>query len=165
MRLIKQTILVFQEGRSDKVYEVDLCEVGQDRYVVNFRYGRRGTNLKEGAKTTTGVSLTEAEKVFDSLVAEKTRKGYRDASSPTAGRPSVKRPQVVKIIDDEARKQVVLKRFADEKPANIFKKKAIWSLDRAIWRAGELKIKEAAPFLLKFIGSGKPLRDYCICWA
>jgi predicted DNA-binding WGR domain protein len=165
MRLIKQTILVFQEGRSDKVYEIDLCEVGQDRYVVNFRYGRRGTNLKEGAKTTTGVSLTDAEKVFANLVAEKTKKGYRDASSPTAGRPGVKRPQVVKIIDDEARKQVVLKRFADEKPASIFKKKETWPLDRAIWRAGELKIKEAAPFLLKFIGSGKPLRDYCVCWA
>ncbi len=165
MRLIKQTNLVFQEGRSDKVYEVDLCEVGPDRYMVNFRYGRQGTNLKEGAKTTSAVSLTEAEKVFASLVAEKTKKGYRDALSPTADAQSVKKPQAVKTTDTEARKQVVLKRFADEKSASIFKKKPTWSLDRAIWRAGELKIKEAAPFLLKFIGSDKPLRDYCICWA
>src|SRR5215468_331715 len=75
MKLIRQTKLVFQEGRSDKVYEVDLCEVGANRYVVNFRYGRRGANLKEGAKTAQPVALAEAEKVFASLVAEKTRKG------------------------------------------------------------------------------------------
>jgi predicted DNA-binding WGR domain protein len=165
MRLIQQTQLVFQEGRSDKVYEVDLCEVGPDRYVVNFRYGRRGTNLKEGAKTTSAVSLIEAEKIFASLVVEKTRKGYREASNPAADPQRLKRPQIVKTTDEDARKQVVLKRFADEKPSNIFKKKEVWSLDRAIWRAGELKMKEASPYLLKFLGSGKPLRDYCICWA
>ena len=39
MKLIKQTSLHFREGNSDKVYEIDLCEVGADAYVVNFRYG------------------------------------------------------------------------------------------------------------------------------
>jgi hypothetical protein len=39
MKLIKQTRLVFVEGKSDKVYEVDLCEVGANQFVVNFRYG------------------------------------------------------------------------------------------------------------------------------
>jgi predicted DNA-binding WGR domain protein len=165
MKLIKQTILVFQEGRSDKVYEIDLCEVGQNRYVVNFRYGRRGTDLKEGAKTTSPVALAEAEKVFAALVAEKTKKGYRDASTLAATTQGAKKAQTVRTTDDEARKQAVLKRFADENTTGIFKKKQTWSLDRAIWRAGELKIKEAAPLLLKFIGSDKALRDYCICWA
>jgi len=165
MKLIKQTILVFQEGRSDKVYEIDLCEVGQNRYVVNFRYGRRGTDLKEGAKTTSPVALAEAEKVFAALVAEKTKKGYRDASTLAATTQGTKKAQTVRTTDDEARKQAVLKRLADENAAGIFKKKQTWSLDRAIWRAGELKIKEATPLLLKFIGSDKALRDYCICWA
>ncbi|HSE96722.1 MAG TPA: hypothetical protein VLD57_00540, partial [Blastocatellia bacterium] len=64
MKLIRQTILVFREGRSDKVYEVDLCEVGADRFVVNFRYGRRGTNLKEGTKTSSAVLREAAEKVY-----------------------------------------------------------------------------------------------------
>jgi len=48
VKLIKQVSLYFQEGRADKVYEVDLCEVGPGQYVVNFRYGRRGTALKDG---------------------------------------------------------------------------------------------------------------------
>jgi predicted DNA-binding WGR domain protein len=165
MKLIKQTILVFQEGRSDKVYEIDLCEVGQNRYVVNFRYGRRGTDLKEGAKTTKPVGLAEAEKTFAALVAEKTKKGYRDTSSPAALTKGAKKAQTIRTTDEEARKQAVLKRLTDENATGIFKKKHTWSLDRAIWRAGELKIKEATPLLLKFIGSDKPLRDYCICWA
>jgi hypothetical protein len=93
MKLIKQTILVFQEGRSDKVYEIDLCEVGPNRYVVNFRYGRRGSDLKEGAKTTSAVPLAEAEKVFATLVAEKnwSRKRPKKAIAMLPVRLSVRR--------------------------------------------------------------------------
>ena len=40
-----------------------------------------------------------------------------------------------------------------------------WPLERAIWRAGELKIREATPLLIQLIGTGEPLRDYCIAWA
>ena len=61
MQLIKRTTLHYQEGTSDKVYEVDLCLVGADRYVVNFRYGRRGATLKEGVKTEQPVTLAQAE--------------------------------------------------------------------------------------------------------
>ena len=48
MKLIKRKTLHYQKDSSDKVYEVDLCEVAEDKYLVNFRYGRRGANLKEG---------------------------------------------------------------------------------------------------------------------
>jgi predicted DNA-binding WGR domain protein len=168
MKLVKQTKLVFQEGRSDKVYEVDLCEIGQDRFVVNFRYGRRGANLKEGVKTDGAVSRVEAERAFDSLVAEKTRKGYRDAASqaPTSNQPGAewgaKKSAAVSAADtQEARKQAVLKRLTE---GDASRKKG-WSLNRAIWRAGELQLKEAAPLLVKLIGSGDALRDYCIVWA
>lgn len=75
MKLIKQTTLVFREGGSDKIYEVDLCEVGADSYVVNFRYGRRGANLKEGAKTVAPVARSAADKTFQDLVDSKTKKG------------------------------------------------------------------------------------------
>src|SRR6185503_15663422 len=84
MILVKQTLLVFREGSSDKVYEVDLCDVGQDRYVVNFRYGRRGTILKEGTKTSKAVTLAEAERAFKALVASKLKKGYRAAGAADA---------------------------------------------------------------------------------
>ena len=52
MKLLQQVELLFQEGKSDKVYEVDLLEVSPGQCVVNFRYGRRGSTLKEDRKST-----------------------------------------------------------------------------------------------------------------
>ncbi|NQU24071.1 MAG: WGR domain-containing protein, partial [Candidatus Nealsonbacteria bacterium] len=85
MKLVKQVLLAFQEGTSDKVYEVDLCEVSGTggapaRYVVNFRYGRRGTALRDGTKTLAPVLREQAERIFTTLVASKVDKGYRYAA-------------------------------------------------------------------------------------
>ena len=88
MKLIRQTVLVYREGSSDKVYEVDLCEVGAEAFVVNFRYGRRGSRLKEGVKTVSPVPRAEAEKVFQDLVGSKTRKGYREVNAQAAEPPA-----------------------------------------------------------------------------
>ena len=84
MKLVKQVILFYREGSSDKVYEVDLCEVGVGRYVVNFRYGRRGAVLKEGTKTATPVALAAAEREFNDLVESKRKKGYQEIADPVA---------------------------------------------------------------------------------
>ncbi|HXG67068.1 MAG TPA: HEAT repeat domain-containing protein, partial [Blastocatellia bacterium] len=176
MKLIQQSILVFQEGRSDKVYEVDLCEVGAGRYVVNFRYGRRGANLKEGTKTTTALPRADAEKIYNDLVDSKLRKGYQAAGSQAAARASAPKPMAAPS-DPDARNQAILNRLADPNRKAPAKSKAVsrvlanrkpekfWPLERAIWRAGELKIKAAAPLLINLIGSGGALRDYCIAWA
>ncbi len=153
MKLIKKTTLHYQQGSADKVYEVDLCEITPGSYVVNFRYGKRGGNLKEGTKTTKAVTLVKAQQVFDKLVAEKTKKGYQDiGATPTP------KKQVKSTTDKQARKQAILHRLENNAPST-------WKLERAIWRAGELKISEATPLLIKLIGTGEPLRDYCIAWA
>jgi predicted DNA-binding WGR domain protein len=81
LRLIRQAILAYQQGNSDKVYEVDLCEVGPDQFVVNFRYGRRGATLRDGTKTATAVSEAAAVSIFEELVASKEAKGYRQPGS------------------------------------------------------------------------------------
>lgn len=158
MKLVQQTCLYFQQGSSDKVYEVDLCEVGANQYVVNFRFGRRGAALKEGTKTTAPVIRTEADKIFNALVAEKTKKGYVPAGTP----PPPPKPKVTinKNTNPDARKQAVLAHLTAAKSG-----KPKWPLSRVIWRAGELKIAEAAPLLIGLIGSGDALRDYCIAWA
>ncbi|MBV6621668.1 MAG: WGR domain-containing protein [Rivularia sp. (in: Bacteria)] len=153
MKLIKRKTLHYQKDASDKVYEVDLCEVAEDKYLVNFRYGRRGANLKEGTKTTQPVALTKAEQVFDKLVGEKTRKGYVDTSAAS----SVTTSQPVATVNNP-RIQAILNRLADDKPST-------WKLERAIWKAGELKVTDATPLLIDLLGTGKDLRDYCIAWA
>src|SRR4051812_3888058 len=96
MRLLNQVRLEFREGTSDKVYEVDLCEVGPGQFVVNFRYGRRGSALRDGSKTPAPVSQAQAQQIFDSLVAEKRGKGYRDTAgtTPAAAVPTPAPPPV-----------------------------------------------------------------------
>ena len=158
MKLIQQTSLYFQQGSSDKVYEVDLCEVGAHQYVVNFRFGRRGAALKEGAKTTAPVARAEADKIFHALVAEKTKKGYVPAGTPPP--PPKPKATINKNANPDARKQAVLAHLTAAS-----QKKPRWPLTRVIWRAGELKIAEVTPLLTGLIGSGDALRDYCIAWA
>jgi predicted DNA-binding WGR domain protein len=169
MKLMRQTILYLREGTSDKVYEVDLCETGPERYVVNFRYGRRGANLKESTKTVKPVPLAAAEKIFNELVAAKTKKGYRDISSGQTSSASTRKQST--HSDADARAQAVLNRLNEAGGSGlqqVIRKltgQEKWPLERVIWRAGELKLRAAAPALISLIGSGNALRDYCIAWS
>ncbi len=157
MKLIRQTKLHFKEGNSDKLYEVDLCEINGN-YVVNFRYGRKGTELKEGTKTTLPVNQAEAEKIFQKLVDEKTRKGYHVVGGQTE---TVDKPKVAVVLNDDsaARNDWILSQLSEAKAKSNPK------IERNIWRAGELSIKQAAPFIANLIGTAQELRDYCCVWA
>jgi len=68
--------LYFKQGSSDKVYTASLEEVENNRFVVNFAYGRRGATLTTGTKTKTPVDYASAKKTYDKLVKSKTSKGY-----------------------------------------------------------------------------------------
>ena len=154
MKLAKRVSLHHRASNSDWVYEIDLCQIDRDKYLVNFRSGRRGQKFKEGSKTVKALSLIEAEKIFNKLIADKKNQGYRDvdklesAIASKTDTDNFQDPRHLAIIDRLAKRN-------EEK----------WPLDRVIWRAGELKIKNAVPLLLQLIGTGKPLRDYCIAWA
>lgn len=68
----------------DKIYEVDLRKnLSNGGWEVLFRYGRRGTKLKDGCKneTKTGyrkMSYATALFTYDELVNKKKREGYDD---------------------------------------------------------------------------------------
>lgn len=162
MKLIRQVNLSFAKGNSDKVYEVDLCEVGVGQFVVNFRYGRRGSSLRDGTKTPAPVDRANAEKIFDDLVASKTKKGYSEsgsAASPSipATAKSVSEPNASSMSDPVA--LAILNRIAKgPEPSN-------WKLSRAVWRAGELRLREAEVLIAQLIGTGDAMLDYCIAWS
>ncbi|ELS32438.1 MULTISPECIES: WGR domain-containing protein [Pseudanabaena] len=119
MQIIKRTTLLYQAGSSAKVYEIDLCQVGDNRYVVNSRYGKQGAVLKENSETVTAVSLEQAQKLCDRLVNAKVNKGYRDAtgeteatSTPIAIPPPIASPLPIEIpVDSDARSQAILNRL------------------------------------------------------
>ncbi|MGK7928525.1 MAG: WGR domain-containing protein, partial [Spirulina sp.] len=162
MELVNRKILLYQAGRSQKIYQVDLYQIEGDRYLVNFRYGRRGKQLKEGSKTVDPVTRQKAERIFNQLVSSKLASGYRDVSeesnieyiAPTPSPP----PRQQLSSSEDPRHQAILNRLADRSDRK-------WPLDRVIWRAGELKISEATPYLIALLGTGTDLRDYSILWA
>lgn len=154
MKLTKQIRLFYKQGNSDKVYEVDLCEVGSCLYIVNFRYGRRGKALREGTKTDSPVELAKAEKIYDDLVKSKTKKGYQ-TTLPTDEEPTLSTPP--KHVDKSARENAIIQRLQEEQTSD-------WSLERIIWRVGELRMISAIPAVLDYVGRSV-LCDYCIAWA
>ena len=63
------------EGSSDKIYRVAIEKSG-DGFSVNFAYGRRGTALNTGTKTSAPVPYDEAVAIYLKLVESKISKGY-----------------------------------------------------------------------------------------
>lgn len=157
-------MLYLREGTSDKVYEVDLCEAGEGEFVVNFRYGRRGTTLREGTKTTFPVSRAEAEVVYEKLVESKTSKGYSTSAPEVAVKPVQRSADASRSIALDPRGHRVLRYLraaavGNEEPAES------WSLSRILWRAGEMELHEAAPFLAKIASDGDAMHDVSLAWA
>ncbi len=90
IKAIKQIELFYQEGSSDKVYNATIVKDG-DAYTVKVAWGRRGGGLNEGSKAVR-VPLAAAQKKYDSLVREKTNKGYQPITTevkPAAVAPPV----------------------------------------------------------------------------
>jgi bifunctional non-homologous end joining protein LigD len=99
--------LFYREGSSDKVYLASL-EEKSGGWVVNFSFGRRGSTLQSGTKTSSPVPFDKAKGIYDKIVGEKMAKGYTQAeggkpyvSSENAGRVSGLLPQLLNMVDDE----------------------------------------------------------------
>lgn len=158
MKLIQQRKLFFKEGNSDKVYEIDLCELSANEYLVNFRYGRRGGALKEGTKTATALPFDKAEQIFAALENEKRNKGYQTETETFIELPSLD------TIDLHSKNGAILQRLQDAMEGkNSFK--TAWKTSRVIWKAGELEIEEATPFILKLATKGDEMQAYASLWA
>ena len=163
MRFIQQASLWFSEGASDKVYEVDLCEMAAGQFVVNFRYGRRGMALREGTKTTLPVSEAQARKIYDQLVGSKTRVGYQEAGVPA---PTVVAPSpAVGATAPTDRAAYLLGLLRSSLPSGTLPETTKWPLSRLIWRVGELRLREAVPALLALLPKSADLQKYCLAWA
>ncbi|MDY7227425.1 WGR domain-containing protein [Hyalangium rubrum] len=187
MKLLEQVTLLFQEGKSDKVYEVDLLEVGAGQYVVNFRYGRRGTALKDGTKTPAPVSMAEARRAFDKLVESKLETGYVRAGHPSTGLPpapprapvpgptATAAPPAAPVAPSappgaSARERILLQQLTQEvSTRRWFRSSEVRAqprpLERVIWRVGELRLRAAEPILLPMLERATPLRAYCVAAA
>lgn len=166
MKLIRKARLYFKEGKSDKVYEVDLCRLSKGRWVVNFRYGRHGSLLREGTKTLTPVERQKAEDIYNSVVISKKNKGYKDMDAQPQVEIDFQAAPPTDAASDAAASHrevieaAVLKRFQDPAVHGNIKK-----LQRVVWRIGELAILQAVPDLMALIPSKDEMMNYCTAWA
>ena len=78
----ERVALYYREGSSDKVYQAAIEPAG-NQFVVNFAYGRRGSTLTTGTKTSAPVDYTTAKKIYTKLVSEKKAKGYTEGADGT----------------------------------------------------------------------------------
>lgn len=160
MDLIRQTIL----SDRNNIYRVNLYYIAENRYFVKVSYGQEGGSSTEETKTSESVGLVEAERIFNELVCDRVEKGYKESQTSIRhhDKSSFSEKQVEKTIIEkkDLREEAILNRLRNRDRSDNK-----WPLERVIWRAGELKIKAASPILIELIGSGEPLRDYCIAWA
>ena len=106
MATAKTLTLHYRNGSSDKVYHVHIEEKDAG-FIVTVAYGRRGSSLTTGTKTTAPVDFDAAVKVFDKLIAGKKSKGYTACEDGTpylhtdkAGKVSGLNPQLLNTIED-----------------------------------------------------------------
>ena len=107
----ERTTLYYREGSSDKVYQAAIEPIG-NQFVVNFAYGRRGTTLTTGTKTSSPVDYNTAKKIYDKLIGEKKAKGYTEAVDGTPYQHTDKQvsgilPQLLNPVE-EAEVEVLL---------------------------------------------------------
>ena len=100
------TSLFYREGGSDKAYQAWM-EAADTGFTVNFAFGRRGSALQTGTKTSSPVAYEAAKKIYEKIVGEKKSKGYTPdtggqafAMTDKAGLVSGRLPQLLNPIDD-----------------------------------------------------------------
>ncbi len=104
MEECKSTSLYYREGSSDKEYHVRI-EAKDNGFVVNIAFGRRGSTLSTGTKTSAPVYYDAALMIFDKLVREKKAKGYTEGENGTPYQHTDKEvsglvPQLLNGIDE-----------------------------------------------------------------
>ena len=83
-------------------------EPSGELFAVYFAYGRRGSTMNTGTKTSTPVDYETAKGIYDKLVREKTGKGYTPGKDGTPYQHTAKAeratgilPQLLNPIEEE----------------------------------------------------------------
>jgi len=175
MKVIRSVRLWQKEGASENIYEVALVDLEtegrESRFLVNFRYGKAGKALREGTKTVSPVTLSRAQRTFDSVVVAKLNDGYRRgpplelvaeaARSPStiSGSASRSRPAGPAPTSREA---ALLAQLTD----CIATDGPEAQRDRLLWRLGVVRLTAAAPQLTEFTRTlGARLASYSLVYA
>jgi cellulose synthase operon protein C len=171
MKVVRTAKLWFKAGGSDKVYEILIVDTQASksaaRFLINFRYGRRGGSLREGSKTSTPVTRENADKLFDSILVAKANEGYRRVDGPADLDPNLGAEfalnhEVRQRRDQDGRTEELLRRL-DACLSDPWPEK---DRDRLFWRIGQVRIASASSALLRMTERlGLETVSYSLVWA
>ena len=85
-KVIERVKLFYREGKSDKIYVIELIEEEEGQYVVVGYNGRRGARLMPQPKTPVPVSLNTARHIFNNV--EQSKLNHRRTPYQVAERSS-----------------------------------------------------------------------------
>lgn len=91
--------LFYREGRSDKVYEIELIAEDEGLFHVVGYNGRRGAQLVAQPKTQFPVPYSTARRIFDNL--EQAKLSHRKTPYRLSGRETFKRPSPAANTDTQ----------------------------------------------------------------
>lgn len=165
MKTIKQTLLHYQKGTSNKVYNVYLVQISSSEYLVNFEYGRFGSTLREGTKTSSPVAKERAEKLFDLLVVSKMKKEYVVKQGYDATKQEEKKER--EFLGSDKYEDLLLQRLK-RASENRFKEIDNYAVSRLIYKAGELRLEKAKEYIVELYESEVDNSNafyYAVVWA
>lgn len=90
--VVERVRLYYREGRSDKIYEIELIAEDDGRFHVVGYNGRRGAQLVPQPKTQVPVPFATARRIFDNL--EQAKLNHRKTPYRLAGRETFTKPSV-----------------------------------------------------------------------
>ena len=156
MKLIQQ-IKLQHTKEENKMFTISLYSVDYQNNVVKYNYTINNVAQETFEKTQTPVNRSQAQHIFDNLVKYKLQKGYFYTQ-----KIDKKKLNILPVTKREEQNASILKRL--EKVA-AGKDDGSWSISRLIWRAGELNVVEAVPYLLKLSDRKDKIKEYSLIWA
>lgn len=144
------TTLTFEEGKSRKFYKLEL-----EQNVLTIQFGRIGTAGQTQVKTLG--SADAAKKLYDSLLAEKRKKGYVEepssgaapaAEAKSAKGKAAKGAPAEQAPAPEATKKAAAPAARPKLATPALEDPPVSGLDLVVWRKGELPVpqRDATPF-------------------
>ncbi|MFL6229185.1 MAG: hypothetical protein ACJ741_10430 [Pyrinomonadaceae bacterium] len=97
--VVERVKLFYREGRSDKVYEIELIAEEDGRFHVVGYNGRRGAQLVAQPKTQFPVHYAAARRIFDNL--EHAKMNHRKTPYRLAGRETFNQQSPAANTEDQ----------------------------------------------------------------
>lgn len=149
------TIHLFRPGAEPQQAQLALEAAGEGGYWVVLRLCRVGSEWQTLRKNAAPLSLADALRLLERMLALKLDDGFLGASSP------VPDPDIAPGGLTPSQFAALAARIAPDNWRLLSARQR----SRTAWRLGELRVAAAVPAMVELLGTGDSMLDYCLAWA